>query len=341
MSHPIIWKKAGIFLGAGTFFLSLLMFLPVLGTGTAECADPPYPSRPIKLVVSFATGGSTDIAARALAPPIQEFLGQPLVVINTPGAGGAVGFDDVRKSDPDGYKLMMAAIGANVLVPAMNPRLHFKYDELTYIACTQINPNVIIVNAKSPWKNFAEFAEAVRSNPAKYKFATAGVGQVSHVGPLLLMKEIGAQDPLASPVHYDSEGESVLALVRGDADFCQVNLNSAAASLKGGRVRCLGITTPERMDPIKNVPTFRELGYPKLNVVGWRGIAGPPGLPSHVVKKWEEAVANTCKSPKWLKVIESLGDIPSYMNSKEFTAYVHEEFKRYREIFQAAGIMMK
>ncbi len=329
----------------GRTLWTIVFFLPALvllvGLPFAQGADPKYPAKPIKLVVPYGTGGPTDIAARALAGPIQEFLGQSVVVVNTPGAGGAVGFDDVRKSDPDGYKMMMAAIGSNVLVPALNTKLHFKYDELAFIARTQINPNVIIVNVKSPYKDFKEFAEALKGNPAKFKFATAGVGQVSHVGPLFLMKEIGAKEPFAAAVHYDSEGESVLALVRGDADFCQVNLSAATASLKGGRIKCLAVTTPERMETIKNVPTFKELGYPNLNVVGWRGVAGPPGLPPYVVSKWEDAVQKTCKSPKWLKIAESLGDIPGYMNSKEFAGFVHEEFKRYQATFKSAGITMK
>jgi tripartite-type tricarboxylate transporter receptor subunit TctC len=324
-------------------FLSLMLMVLTMpfAEETAQGADPKYPQKPIKLVVSYATGGSTDIAARALAAPIQEFIGQSVVVVNVPGAGGAVGFDEVRKSDPDGYKMMMAAIGANVLVPAMNPKLHFKYDELIFISRTQINPNVLIVNAKSPWKDFKEFEEALKSNPSKYKFATAGIGQVSHVGPLLMMKEFGLKGPLAGAVHYDSEGESVLALVRGDVDFCQSNLNSAMASIKGGRIRCLGVTTPERIETIKNIPTFKELGYPKLNVAGWRGVCGPPGLPDYVVKKWEEAVHKTLNSEKWLKAAESLGDIPAYMNSKDFTRYAREEFTRYRELFQDTGLIMK
>jgi tripartite-type tricarboxylate transporter receptor subunit TctC len=323
------------------FFFAWSSIPTSMGKGAAQAADPKYPIKPPKLVVTFGTGGSTDIAARALAAPIQEFLGQPVVVVNIPGAGGAVGFDDVRKSDPDGYKMMMAAIGANVLVPAMNPKLHFKYDELLFVARTQINPNVIIVNTKSPWKDFKEFANALKGNPAKFKYATAGVGQVSHVGPILMMREIGLRDTLAAPVHYDSEGESVLALVRGDVDFCQVNLNSAVASLRGGRVQCLGVTTPERVESIKNVPTFKELGYPKFDIVGWRGICGPPNLPDYVVKKWEAAVEKTCQSPKWLKVAESLGDIPGYLDAKTFTAFVHDEFKKYRELFQSTGLIMK
>jgi tripartite-type tricarboxylate transporter receptor subunit TctC len=329
------WSGFLALIGLGIVSIALLAAYPALG------AEAKYPTKPIKLVVSYAVGGSTDIAGRALAPPLQEFLGQPVAVVNLPGAGGAVGLDDVRKSDPDGYKLMVAAIGANVIVPAMNLKLHFKYDEVAFIARTQINPNVIIVNSKAPWKDFGEFSADLKRDPAKFKFGTAGIGQVSHVGPLLIMRELGLKGALAAPVHFDSEGESILALVRGDVQFCQVNLNSAVASLKGGRVRCLGITTPQRVATHKDVPTFKELGFPNFDIVGWRGICGPKALPASVIQKWEDAVSKTCQSSGWLKVVESLGDIPGYMDSKEFTQFVHSEFKRYRELFESTGLTIK
>jgi tripartite-type tricarboxylate transporter receptor subunit TctC len=334
-------RRRQSFLFGVPLILMLTSFITMFAIGPAYGAEATYPTKPVKLVVPYGTGGSTDIAARALAAPIQEFLGQPVAVVNIPGAGGAVGFDDVRKSEPDGYKMMMAAIGANALVPAMNPKLHFKYDDLIHIARTQINPNALIINAKSNWKDFKDFTEALKSNPGKYKFSTAGIGQVSHVGPILMMREIGLKGAIAAPIHFNSDGEAVLAVVRGDADFYQGNFNAIVASLKGGRVRCLSVTIPERLEALKDVPTFKELGYPKIDIVGWRGICGPPGLPNYVVKKWEEAVGNTCKSPQWLKLAESLGDIPGYMDSKDFTNFVHEEFKRYREVFQATGLIMK
>jgi tripartite-type tricarboxylate transporter receptor subunit TctC len=324
-----------------TFILSFTLLMNVFVISQALCAEKKYPTKPIKLVVPFGTGGATDIAARGLAGPIQEFLGQPVVVVNLPGAGGAVGFDDVRKSDSDGYKLMMAAIGANALVPALNTKLHFRYDELIFIARTQIDPNALVVNANSPWKTFKEFVEALKNNPGRLKFSTAGIGQVSHVGPIIMLKEIGLRGSDATSIHFNSDGEAVLAVVRGDTDFYQGNLNAIMGSLKGGLVRCLAVTTPQRVEVIKEIPTYTELGYPQINIVGWRGVCGPPKLPEYVVSTWEEAVHKTIVSEAWLKMAEKLGDIPSYMNSREFTNFVHEEFKRYRKLFTDLGILIK
>jgi tripartite-type tricarboxylate transporter receptor subunit TctC len=331
-------RKRTVYIVSTVFLVALVQFLAV---PCKVSAQDKYPSRPVKMVVPFGPGGSTDIAARTLANHVQKFLGQTVVVLNVPGAGGAVGFDDVRKSDPDGYKMLAAAIGANAIVPAMNPKLHFNYDELTFVALTQINPNVLVISSKSAFTSFKEFAAAIKKEPSKVKYATAGVGQVTHVGSILTLRQIGLTGTEVNPIHFESDSQAILAVVRGDADFTQVNLNAAAASLKGGLIKALAVTSPERIDVIKDVPTFKEIGYPEIDIVGWRGVCGPPGLPADIVKKWEESVAATCQNKEWLEAVNKLGDVPNYMDSKRFTQFVHSEFKRYRELFTQAGLLLK
>lgn len=319
----------------GIFFTTLLATVP------AYCKEKKYPTKPVKVICPYGPGGATDLAARVLAGAIPEFLNQAAVIINKPGAGGAVGFDFVKRSRPDGYTMMMTAIGANVLVPAINPKVPYKYDDLVYIARTQINPNVLIVNAKSPWTSFKDLAEALKKNPGKYKFSTAGVGNISHLGPTILLKELGLPNNAAIPVHYDSDGAAILALVQGEVDFWQANLAPAASNIKGGLVRGLAMTTPKRVPGFEDIPTYTELGHPGISVVGWRGVAGPPGIPDYVVRVWEEAVSRACQSKSWLKLVKKLGDEPGYMNSKKYTGFVHKEFKRYRALFTELGLIIK
>ncbi|MBW2057909.1 MAG: tripartite tricarboxylate transporter substrate binding protein [Deltaproteobacteria bacterium] len=319
---------------------ALVLLVPWLGGGPF-CAEQKYPVKPIKLICPYGAGGATDLAARILTSVIPEFLNQAVVVVNKPGAGGAVGFDFVRRSRPDGYTMMMTAIGANVLVPAINLKVPYKYDDLVYIARTQINPNVLIVNAKSPWKTFQDLAQALKNNPGKYRFSTAGVGNVSHLGPIVLLKELGLPNDAAIPVHYDSDGAAILALIQGEADFWQANLAPAAGNIKGGLVRALAVTTPKRVPGFDDIPTYTELGYPGIDIVGWRGVAGPPGLPDHIAKIWEEAVAKSCRSKSWLKLVRKLGDEPGYMDTEEFNRFVHKEFKRYRKLFTELGLLIK
>jgi tripartite-type tricarboxylate transporter receptor subunit TctC len=307
----------------------------------ASAIEVKYPTKPIKMVCPYSAGGTTDIAARTLAGAIEEFLGQPVVVLNVSGGGGAIGFDEVRKSEPDGYKMLMAAVGSNALTPAMNLKLRFKYDEITFIARTQINPNGMVVSAKSPWNTFQELAADIKKDPKKFKYATAGVGTNSHISGAFVLKTLGFTGREAEPVHFDSDNEASLAVGRGDAHFFEGNLLGALANIKGGLVRVLAVTTPQRLQILKDVPTFKELGFPQIDLVGWRGVCGPPNLNPSIVKIWEEAVRKTVESPKWLMPTEKLGDFPGYMTAKEFEDFVHSEFKRYRAIYTELGLLIK
>jgi tripartite-type tricarboxylate transporter receptor subunit TctC len=300
-----------------------------------------YPSKPIKLIVPYGPGGATDLAARVLVSVIPEYLEQAVVVVNVAGAGGSVGFDAVRTAKPDGYTMMMNAIGANVLVPAKNTKLPFSYDEMTYIARTQINPNVLIVNKNSPYKTFKDLAAALKSNPGKLKYSTAGVANVTDLGPSILLKELGLPDSAAVAVHYDSDNAALLALLQGESDFVQGNLAPFASAIKGGQVTPLAMTTPERVVGFENIPTFTELGYPGISIVGWRGVSGPKGLAPEIVKVWEAAVEKTCQSKSWIKLVKKLGDEPGFMGTQQYNDFVNADFKRYRELFTELDLLIK
>lgn len=319
----------------------MLAVCVLLLAAPALSAEGKYPSKPIKLIVPYGPGGATDLAARVLTGVIPEFLGQAVVVVNMPGAGGSVGFDAVRKAQPDGYTMMMTTIGANVLVPAMNPHLPFKYDELVYVARTQINPNVLIVKKDSPWKTFKEFAADLKKNKGKFKYSTAGVGNVTHLGPVMLLKALGLSKDAAVPVHYDSDNGALLAVLQGESQFAQGNLAPFAGAIKGGAVVGLAMTTPQKVAGFENIPTYTELGYPAVDILGWRGIAGPPKLPAGVAQVWEAAVAKSCKSKSWLKLVRKLGDEPGYLGTKQFNAFVHKEFKNYRTLFTDLDLLIK
>ena len=308
---------------------------------TTFCADAGYPVKAVKLMCPYGAGGTTDLAARTLSSGIPEYLGQPVVVINKPGASGSICFDYVRKVKPNGYVMMMAAIGTNALFPAMNPKLPFQYDDLIYVGRTQINPNMLVVSGKSTWKSFNDFAKALKKNPGKYRYGTAGPGTTSHLGASLILQELGLPLSAAVPVHYDSDSEAVLGVIQGEVHFFQANLAPMDSNVKAGMVRGLAVTTKSRLKDHKNVPTYTELGYPNINVLGWRGVCGPPGLPDNVIKKWEDALEKACNSKYWTKVVTKFGDVPGYMNSKDFTAYVQKEFKRYRALFTTLGLLMK
>lgn len=300
-----------------------------------------YPAKTIKLICPFGPGGATDLAARVLASVIPEYLGQPVVVVNKPGAGGAIAFKYVVDSKPDGYIMMMTAIGSNAMLPAVNPNLPFSYNDLTYVCMVQANPNVLVVRKDAPWKTFQDLVKDIKAHPGKYKYSVSGPGTILNFGIILMLKAVGLPKDALQMVPFDSGGEATAALLGGHVDLLSVNTPPIIGHLRAGTLRGLAVTTKERLKEFPNIPTYAELGYPQIDLVGWRGVAGPPGLPDYVVKKWEDAAAKMVKSKAWLRLVEKLGDVPFYMGTAETQKFVEKEFKRYRALAEELGILVK
>jgi tripartite-type tricarboxylate transporter receptor subunit TctC len=310
-------------------------------TCTVFSSEEEYPVKPVTLYVPYGPGGSTDLAARVLSSVIPQYLGQPVIVVNKPGAGGAICFEFVKNQRPDGYSIMMTAIGANVITPALQEKLPFKYDDLTYIARTQINPTLLAVRSDAPWKNMKELIAFIKNNPKKVKFSVSGLGTLLYVGPAVLMQAAGLPGDSITPIQYDSGAEATLALLRGDVDFIYVNLPPLLGHLRAGKLRGLATATPKRLKAFPDVPTFAELGFPDVDVLGWRGVAGPPKLPGYIVKKWEDAVKKTTKDKAWLKLVNKLGDMPGFLGQKDYEEFVNKDYKRFRTTFEKLGIVVK
>ena len=300
-----------------------------------------YPDKPIKLVVASGAGGSTDTAARIMAINIQDHLGQPIVVVNKKGASGGIGINFALKAKPDGYMLMEGMIGGHVLHPAMNTSAGYTPADYTPIAMTQMNPNVLVVRADAPYKDLKGLLTAIKANPGKLKFSHAGAGSIHFFGIHLLIKTAGLGKDSAVAVPYKGGKRSMAGLLRGEADFHQTNLVSAIDFIKSGKVRALAVTTKKRLKAFPDVPTYAELGYPNVDIFGWRGVIGPKGLPKPIVDKWAQAVQDTMKRKGWKKMVKAVGDVPRYMGPEEFKKHIDSDFKRYREMATDLGILVK
>lgn len=300
-----------------------------------------YPTKPIKLVVASGAGGSTDTAARIMAINIQDHIGQPIIVVNKKGASGGIGINYALKAKPDGYMLMEGMIGGHVLHPAMNTSTGYTPADYTPIAMTQMNPNVLVVRADSPYKSLKELLAAIKAKPGKLKFSHAGAGSIHFFGIHLLLQKakLGNDDAVAVP--YKGGKRSMAALLRGEADFHQTNLVSAIDFIKAGKVRALAVTTKKRLKGFPDVPTYAEQGYPEVDIFGWRGVIGPKNLPKPIVDKWAKAVQDTMKRKGWKKMVKAVGDVPRYMGPEEFTKHIDSDFKRYRQMAKDLGILVK
>ena len=311
----------------------------MIATAPALAGD--YPNKPIKLVVASGAGGSTDTAARIMAINIQDHIGQPIIVVNKKGGSGGIGINFALKAKPDGYLLMEGMIGGHVLHPAMNTSTGYTPADYAPIAMTQMNPNVLVVKADSPYKTLKDLLDAIKANPGKLKFSHAGAGSIHFFGIHLLLKTAGLNQDSAIAIPYKGGKRSMAGLLRGEANFHQTNLVSAIDFIRAKKVRALAVTTKKRLKAFPDVPTYAEQGYPNVDIFGWRGVIGPKGLPKAIVDQWAKAVQDTMKRKGWKKMVKAVGDMPRFMGPEEFTKHIASDFKRYRQMATDLGILVK
>lgn len=313
----------------------------IAAAGTIAPALAEYPNKPVTLVVPSGAGGSTDTAARIMAINIQEPLGQPVVVVNKKGASGSIGINYSLKQAPDGYVLMEGMIGGHVLYPATNLSAGYGPEKYAPIAMTQMNPNVLVVNSASPYKSLKDLIAGIKAAPGKLKFSHVGAGSIHYFGAHLMMEEAGLEKNAAIGVPYKGGKNAMAALLRGEADFHQTNLVSAIEFIKSGKVRPLAVTTKTRLKEFPDIPTYAELGYPEVDIFGWRGVIGPKGLPKEIVDKWAKAVKETMDRKGWQKMVAAVGDVPHYMGPEEFTKHIAKDYARYRRMAEKLDILVK
>ena len=316
--------------------LRLFAAVALLATAFASFA---YPDKPVTFVIPFSAGGDADLAGRNLAAAAQAILKQPVVVVNKAGASGAIGSQQVRDAAPDGYTLLVARVGSNAVLPALRAATPYKWNDFTFLGLLELNPVVCVVHPESPYRTLDELAQAIRANPGKLNYSSSGVGTILHLGAQLLLQAIGVKGDAAAHVAYKGGGEAVLAVLSRDVQFSCGNLTSAIGQLKGGKLRALVVTTPERVKDIPDVPTAREAGYPQLEaIVGWSALYGPPRMPRELVARWSEVLAQAARDPQWIAGEEKIGSIPRVLGPAETESFVAAQFRVYEQLGKQLGL---
>ena len=309
-------------------------------TGIAWAAG--YPEQPVTLIVPFSTGGDADLAARNLQPVAQRVLGQPAVVVNRAGASGAIGSNVVKAAKPDGYTLLLARVGSQVVLPALQPNLSYKWSDFTLIGLLELNPVVCAVRSESPLRTLKDLGDALRANPGKLNYSSSGQGTILHLGPQLLFEQLKLGKEAAVQVIYKGGSEAALAVLTGEVDFSCGNLTSMVGNIKGGRLRALVTTTPERLKDQPDVPTAREAGFPRLEtIVGWSALYGPPGLPKAIVEQWVQVLQAAAADPQWQAATERAGSLPRVLSPADTERYVAEQFKVYETLGRSLQLELK
>ena len=309
------------------------LWLAVLAVIAPMAAAQSYPDRPITLVVPFSAGGDADVAARNLSVVAQRTMGQNLVAVNRAGAGGAIGSIAVRNAKPDGYTLLLARVGSQVVLPALQTGLDYKWNSFTFLGLLELNPVVCAVRSESSYKTMKDLVDALRARPGKLNYSTTGPATILNFGPQLLFDVLRLGKEAAMPVAYKGGGEAAMAVLSGDVDFSCGNLTSMIGNIKGGKLHALMTTTPERLKDLPDVPTAREAGYPQLEaVIGWSALYGPPGLGKEVTDRWAETLAAAARDAQWIAATEKAGSIARVMKPGDTEKFALDQYLMYERL---------
>jgi tripartite-type tricarboxylate transporter receptor subunit TctC len=318
--------------------LALVALVTVVLARPAGAQSGAAPRRPIRLVVPYPAGGPLDTAARALAEQVKSSLGT-IVVENRPGAGGNLGVDQVAKSAPDGYTLVVGAVATH----AVNPWLFRKlpYDPVKdFVPITLIAhvPNVLVMTPERAAQlgvgSARDLIDTLRRHPGQLNYASGGNGSAGHMAGELLKSQARVS---AVHIPYAGAGPAQLGLLAGQTDFMFDNLASATAQIKAGKLKALAVTTPQRAAALPDVPTMTESGLSGFDVSTWFGVFAPAGTPAPVVARLNQALTDALRSPEMRDRLSRMGAVPAPMSSDEFAALVRSELAKYQSVVKFSG----
>ena len=336
-SKPFLSRRYGAFLATALTAVATFMATP---SAWAQSAS--WPTRPVKIVVPFAPGGTTDILARAMAPELSKAFGQSFVVENRAGAGGNIGADVVAKSTPDGYTLLMGTVGTHGINKSLYSKMAYDpqkdFSPITLVAGV---PNVMVVNTEKAKaagiNNVTDFIRAAKAKPGTFNMASSGNGTSIHLAGELFKTMSGTY---MTHFPYSGSGPALLALVGGDMDVMFDNLPSSMALIKSGKLKALAVTSSERSAALPDVPTIEQAGGPAMkgfDASSWFGLLAPAGTPPDIVNRIQQEAAKALGTPAMKEKLLAQGAIPSGNTPAQFTTFINAEHKKWAQVVKASG----
>lgn len=315
------------------FFAAVCVFLLVLGLGfNAIGAD--YPTKALQLLIPFGAGGSADSMGRMIAKAAEKTLGQPIVAVNRPGAGGGIMYTALKNARPDGYTLGWSSTG--ILTVTNIGNVPFKHDAFIHVARIGYSALPIAVRADAPWKTFQEFVDYAKKNPSKLKVGNAGTGSATHLTPIFIEKELGLK-----LIHVPLGAKRrVPSLLGGEVEAICVPLPEVAPQVRAGKARVLVVPSETRDPNFPDVPTMKELGHDVV-IELFRGISVPKGTPADIIQKLEGAFKKGAQDSAFIEFSRKNSFNVSFMGKDEFNRYVTPMDDKIAKVMTETGLKKK
>jgi tripartite-type tricarboxylate transporter receptor subunit TctC len=295
-----------------------------------------WPAKPIRIVIPFVAGGSSDIVGRAIGSKFQELLGQPAVVENRPGANGAIAAEFVAKSDPDGYTVLVGSIGVFSINAALFKDLRYNpVRDFAPITLAVTTPNVLITKPELKASSLKELVAFAKQNPGKLSYCSSGTGSSDHLTAELL-KQMSGTDSVHVP--YKGGAACQTDIMGNQVDFSFQNLGAVTNYIKGGRMKALAVTAGKRHPQLPDVPSAGEAGFPELVVTSWQAAAAPAKTPREIVAKLNEATVKALRAPDVSERMKQIGFDVVAGTPEEFGRFMQQEVDRWTKVVQRGGI---
>ncbi|GLC92202.1 MFS transporter [Cupriavidus sp. TA19] len=316
---------------------SLLAVTAITTLPTFAHAAPAWPDKPITIIVPGAPGGTTDIPTRLVAQKLSAILGQPVVVDNKPGSGGIIGTQALLRAAPDGYTLVVGNTGSHAINYSAYRQLAYHPQDFMPLTDMISFPNVLVVNAQAPVRNVAELVAQLKQSPGKYSYASAGIGQTTHLTTELFRLRTATE---VLHVPYKGSTPATTSVLAGETSFMFDNLTQALPHIRAGKLRALAVTSAERLPSLPDVPTMEQAGVKDFVVMGWLGVFAPAKTPPAVAAILQDALSRAMRDPDVAAKFRDMGGIPGGEPQPRFAALVNGDIKRWGETIRASRVSL-